>query len=244
MKEWWFFGLVAVCMTIWVWSILEHRRGRTNCLVDGKNDNEIVTHSHSPPHGFEDFPMHRHMNRVDGRLYVGDFHGASELLHDEQMAAMWNVTAVVNVAWDYDMEADQTRMQGTVSGSNLRYRIRYGKVGLIDGPGNSQSSLETAVRLLASFVQEDGSEPSFLPKDAHIYARPRNGSVLVHCVFGQSRSVTVAALYLYYSGRFSTLEDALDWIRSRRHLSAERYPQRDLLKLAQKLVKEKPVLRW
>jgi hypothetical protein len=44
--------------------------------------------------------------------------------------------------------------------------------------------------------------------------------VLVHCNKGESRSVVVVALYLYYkSNKFTSFEDALDFVKGCRDMS-------------------------
>lgn len=69
------------------------------------------------------------------------------------------------------------------------------------------------------------------------------GAVLVHCIFGQSRSVTVAALYLYYAGRFGSFDAALEFIRGRRGLAEQpTKPQRDVVALARALLQRQPAM--
>jgi hypothetical protein len=88
------------------------------------------------------------------------------------------------------------------------------KVGLVDGTGNSVALLASAVQLVGSLLH--GQEGDYLEKDVATYAQPRGGAVLVHCALGRSRSVTVAALYLFYSRRFPTFDSALAWVQRRR----------------------------
>lgn len=114
-----------------------------------------------------------------------------------------------------------------------------------------------AVQLLGSLLHPPPTP--LLPKDAATFAQPA-GAVLIHCIFGaafvwwcmcecvdlhtgQSRSVTVAALYMYYSGRVATLDEAIEWIRVRRRLEP-RHPQSDVLQLARELVRRYPTVHF
>lgn len=149
---------------------------------------------------------------------MGDFHAALEVVHSAEAAHRYNITAVVNVAWDFDLPANVEHMSGTAAGSNLRYQTRYSKVGLVDGPGNSVTALATAVQIVGALLHADGEE--YLEKDVGTFAHPRGGAVLVHCALGRSRSVTVAALALFYSKRFSSFDAALAWVQRRRKVRA------------------------
>lgn len=108
---------------------------------------------------------HAHMNRVDARLYVGNFHAALAVLQDDALARRLNISAVVNTAWDWDPPALPAAMTGSVEGSNLHFRLRYGKVGLVDGPGNTMAALAAAVQLVGAYAHPTSAH-SLLPKDA------------------------------------------------------------------------------
>jgi hypothetical protein len=121
---------------------------------------------------------------------------------------------------------------------------RYGKVGLIDGSGNTISALVSAVQLLGSFLSQS-TPPTLLPKDQLTFKQPHTSCVLVNCVFGQSRSITVVALYLYYTHRFATLQEAIDWVKLRRKLDGDpSKPQRDVLSLAVRVLKRYPTMTF
>lgn len=46
-----------------------------------------------------------------------------------------------------------------------------------------------------------------------------NGHVLVHCIMGQSRSVTIVAAYLLYKKYTSTISSVLAYIKSKRSIA-------------------------
>ncbi len=174
------------------------------------------------------------LSRVHRSLYVGSFEGARHLMRDEQLAWRLNVTAVLNVARDYD-HAD-VPLRG--KGAGQRYAMRYVKAGLVDGAGNSVLALAAAVQWLAQLLQP---QPHLDAQDRNTYPEARG--VLVHCAWGHSRSVTVASLYLYFSRRFPTLDAAVEHVRRARGIShMKNRPQPALLETARRVIQLFPNL--
>merc|ERR1711916_234152 len=111
--------------------------------------------------------------------------------------------------------------------------LQYAKVGLVDGDGNPPGSLAAAVLALSTFLNpREGLDD----KDKTTFPQPVN-AVLLHCHSGQSRSVTVAALYLTLTGSYSTYKSALAHVKAARGLTDNHaVPVHALTALAHKLV--------
>ena len=168
------------------------------------------------------------MNEVAPGLWVGNQHAAGR----PDVLAAANITAVLNVAWDLDIRYAGGEYEGDVSDNNERLRaFQYAKVGLVDGEGNAPEALAGAVLALSAFMTP---RVGMSPDDAAKYSQPVS-NVLVHCHSGQSRSVTVASLYLTLTGAFPTYKAALAHVRSARGLTGV-YPAHALTALAHKLV--------
>lgn len=95
------------------------------------------------------------MTKITDSVFIGNS-------QDARQPDSSKIDAVLNVAVDLD--------------TLEKFKERY-KVGLVDGPGNSQGTFVSAVLLLHSLVKE-------------------NKRVLVHCHEGRSRSVMVVSSYL------------------------------------------------
>jgi len=91
--------------------------------------------------------------------------------------------------------------------------MQYSKVGLVDGTGNQPGMLVAAMLALHQFLTPRQLES----KDQNTYPQPVQ-NVLVHCHSGHSRSVTIAALYLYFTQptTFATYEQALLFVKKQR----------------------------
>ncbi len=59
---------------------------------------------------------------------------------------------------------------------------------------------------------------------------------------GRSRSILVAALYLYYSKTFPSFSAALSHVKQARQISRKDYPRSELTLLAEKLISKHPDL--
>lgn len=167
-------------------------------------------------------------------IFVGDQYAASAL---PALLAL-NITGILNVAWDLDIRYEAGDYVGDSSSFNERLEMEFAKVGLIDGKGNRFSTIAAAVLFLHQMRTQNIT--GMLPKDQNTF--PPILNILVHCHSGQSRSVTVAALYLFYVGRFPSFEDALSFVIATRHLEGLPVPEPDLLSTARLLVKRYPKL--
>jgi len=172
------------------------------------------------------------INLIRDGLYVGDQYAAGDI---DDLIRLYNISAILNVAWDLDIRYPEQEYVGDISDDNEHIIIQYGKIGLVDASGNSVSTLASAVLALDQYFQPR----NLAPKDAKTYPQPvRN--VLVHCHSGQSRSVTVASLYIYYKHRneYPTYADALNFVKKQRNLlNNPNVPQADITALAEQLAK-------
>ena len=142
------------------------------------------------------------LSHVAHNLWVGNQHGAADVAG----LAAANITAVLNVAWDLDIEYPPTEYVGSVPDDNERLILEYVKVGLVDGDGNTLYQMAAAVFQLTQLF----ARRTLQPKDATTYPNPPP-AVLCHCHSGMSRSVTVAAVYLRfaYPSEFRSFDAAL-----------------------------------
>ncbi|MGA2739585.1 MAG: hypothetical protein ABSG65_19365 [Bryobacteraceae bacterium] len=139
------------------------------------------------------------------QIYVGSWDAASEgALLDQYL-----IRGVLNVAYDVDDQpsepapipvtgVDPNRpWQAAVAvhkaQSATHYPQQFAKVGIIDGAGNNDTTLLAAVYMADQLFTFPPQTP--YPPLKNQYLR---GNLLIHCYAGQSRSVTVAALYIYY----------------------------------------------
>merc|ERR1711991_85897 len=170
------------------------------------------------------------MNKVAPGLWVGNQHAAGDLA----TLAKEGITAVLNVAWDLDIAYPSSAYTGNMEDFNEHLdNLQYAKVGLVDGDGNPPGSLAAAVLALSTFLNpREGLDD----KDKTTFPQPVN-AVLLHCHSGQSRSVTVAALYLTLTGSYSTYKTALAHVKAARGLTDNHaVPVHALTALAHKLV--------
>jgi len=171
------------------------------------------------------------INLIRDGLYVGDQYAAGDI---DDLVRMYNISAILNVAWDLDLRYPEPEYVGDISDDNEHIKIQYAKIGLVDASGNQVSTLAAAVLALDQFFQRR----DLAPKDVSTY--PSVNSVLVHCHSGQSRSVTVASLYIYFKHRdeYPTYMDALNFVKKQRNLLSNTHvPHPDITSLAEKLAK-------
>ncbi len=78
-----------------------------------------------------------------------------------------------------------------------RYQQQFAKVGLIDGYGNipNHMAVIAAVYMADQLMTFPYGGEAVCPPLRNVYTR---GNLLIHCWSGGSRSVTVAALYIWY----------------------------------------------
>jgi hypothetical protein len=174
------------------------------------------------------------MDAVGLGIFVGDQHAAGAL----PSLLSQNVTGILNVAWDLGIRCDTADYVGDMGSFKERLEIEFAKVGLVDGLGNHPATLAAAVLFLHQMRTQNMT--TMLPKDQTTFPPIRN--ILVHCHSGQSRSVTVAALYLFYAGSFSTFSDALAFVIDARHLNGWPVPEPNLVATAQVVTEQFPNL--
>lgn len=151
-----------------------------------------------------------HIDFIMDRIYVGDQYAAANLY---ELQHTYNISAILNVAWDLDLRYSLENYTGSIEDDNEHLNLQYSKVGLVDGTGNIPAMLISAMITLHQFLTPRNLES----KDQNTYPQPVQ-NVLVHCHSGHSRSVTVAALYLYYTQPdiFRNYEEALLFVKSKR----------------------------
>eukprot|EP00026_Physarum_polycephalum_P013853 Phypoly_transcript_14305.p1 GENE.Phypoly_transcript_14305~~Phypoly_transcript_14305.p1 ORF type:complete len:253 (+),score=22.32 Phypoly_transcript_14305:1-759(+) len=170
------------------------------------------------------------LHYIDDGIYVGNQYAAGDV---DELIRLYNISAILNVAWDLDIRYPEPEYVGDISDNNEHLKIQYVKVGLVDAKGNKMSTLAAAVLALDQLK----THRELLAKDAKTYtAQAQN--VLVHCHSGQSRSVTIATLYLFFKhrDRFPTYEDALKFVKKQRNLTENKdVPREEITELALKL---------
>jgi hypothetical protein len=147
-------------------------------------------------------------------LYVGGMEAAGDLA----LLAAHNITTVVNCAVNLDLNYAEPLPEygdGVLFG---RGRVRYYKIGLVDGHGNP------ATMMLAGFYILRGAMNQQMP-DRPSYQQQASGNVLINCRAGRSRSVVLAALFLRVEmpDRFPSLDAALQHMRVRRDLRPDEW---------------------
>ncbi len=164
----------------------------------------------------------------DAVLYIGDQRAAS----NDGLLQAHDITCVLNCAVNLDINYVDKTLEKSADSD---YRVfgfapvRSAKVGMIDGPGNSPAHLISACYLIDAMLHQK------LP-EKQTYPIKRAGNILVHCRGGRSRSVAVSALYLHlnHPSRWSTIDEALQYVRDKRRIHPNEYykaPKKDLLDL-------------
>lgn len=160
------------------------------------------------------------MHRIDGGfhgadLYIGNRQAASDpaLLAEHGVGVVLNCAVNLDINMVTDPAADVT---------NLPFGwgpVRYYKLGMIDGAGNSDDFL------MAGYFQLRGLLTQQMP-DKPSYPWKERGHVLVHCRGGRSRSVTLVALFLHLERpeTYPTLEAAIAHVRTHRQLGPKEWP--------------------
>jgi len=172
------------------------------------------------------------MNYITEGIYVGDQHSAADIYTLQS----YNISGILNVAWDLDIHYPTKYFVGDLSSFNENLVLQYHKVGLVDGKGNTKNTLKSAVYILHQLRQNR----VLLGKDVNTFINPPE-NIYVHCHSGQSRSVTTVALYLFHEfpQRFSTYESALLFVKKQRHLENNHdVPHPDVTALALSLTRD------
>ena len=131
-----------------------------------------------------------------------------------------DITTVVNCAVNLDVNYVTDPVE-PIDGDKRAYGlgpVRVFKLGLVDGPGNTDDMM------LASYLLLDGAIRQVIPEKKS-YPLRRKGNVLVHCRGGRSRSTALVALYLHLNrpGKFPTLNSALAFVREKRGLHPDEW---------------------
>jgi hypothetical protein len=100
-----------------------HHHININNNIDNHNVEE-----ERPPHVpivlANDNLQHTHMSRVSENVFVGNFHAALDMMRNAQSRQQFNISAVVNVAWDFDMPTEEGGTVGSLAASNLHHVLR------------------------------------------------------------------------------------------------------------------------
>ena len=161
-------------------------------------------------------PLHRVEGGFHGAdLFIGNRQAASspELLAKNGIGAVLNCAVNLDINMVTDPAAD---VQNLTFGWGP---IRYYKLGMIDGAGNSDDFLLAGYFLLKGLLTQD------MP-DKPSYPWKTRGHVLVHCRGGRSRSAILVALFLHIERpeSYPTLDAAIAHVRAHRQLDPREWP--------------------
>jgi hypothetical protein len=173
----------------------------------------------------------------ESNIWVGSQCGALNLVKmiaDQKPIANYPLSGwgILNVAWDLDIDYSSCCYKQSTNKFNDLVAEHH-KIGLVDGPGNLPTSLAAAVLMVR---QLNSARQYLCPKDTP--ARDENAygridQILVHCHSGHSRSVTVAAVYLYYMGVYDSIQKAVCAVAHERKLSNVERQTEYLISLAE-----------
>lgn len=165
---------------------------------------------------------------TQNNLYIGNSFAAANFTLLQQ----YNISALLNVAWDLDLEYPPRDFNNPKPyyPDNTELILQYHKAGLVDGTGNTNFSMAAALYLLKQLFTPRALEP----KDQTTFPNPvRN--VLLHCHSGLSRSITVGSLYLFYTtNKFATFNESLSFVQEQRG-DPTVFPAAPLLALANQM---------
>lgn len=156
-----------------------------------------------------------HLPGWDVDLYVGD----SRALVAPQILGDHGVTTVVNCAVNLDVNLVTEFAQPEENTLSFGHgRMRYYKIGLIDGTGNPPDQMIGAYFILRAALDQ------VMPSRAS-YPNRERGNVLVNCRGGRSRSVALVALFLALEmpDRYPTLDAAIAHVREKRLLHPDEW---------------------
>ncbi|CAG9001655.1 MAG: hypothetical protein CENE_03678 [Candidatus Celerinatantimonas neptuna] len=163
-------------------------------------------------------------------IYIGGSTG----LANEQLLARHHIKAVINCAVNLDInlvtepESDIPEHLSTYGSG----KVRYYKLGLVDGPGNPDVMMLAGYYLMRSILEQR------LPEKPS-YKNREKGNILINCRGGRSRSVTLVALFLHLEcpQRYPSLSDAIAHVREKRQLHPNEWyetPKPELISIAEK----------
>ncbi|TKI05797.1 dual specificity protein phosphatase family protein [Martelella alba] len=163
----------------------------------------VVTTGQSEDHPPRLWLVERHVGPYDATLYIGNGQAA----RDGALLGAHGITSALNVAVNLP-PSPVTLPDGML--------VRHSHVGLIEGSGNTLPHLMAAILALGGLLTQASPGPADYPDH-------RPGNILVHCLAGRCRSVTVVALFLHLalSDRYPTLKHAFDHLRAIRGQGGE-----------------------
>lgn len=94
-------------------------------------------------------PAAASMNFIMDSIFVGDQHAAGNIPYLQSN----NVSAILNVAWDLDIQYPTPYYVGNMADNDEHLVLQYSKVGLVDGTGNQPGSLIAAMFALHQFLE-------------------------------------------------------------------------------------------
>jgi hypothetical protein len=167
--------------------------------------------------------QHPTISLIETALEPGAFSlyiGGTDAARDVALLREHNVSIVVNCAVNLDINyvSDPNEPAEGEKCAHGTGPVRTFKLGLVDGPGNSE------YMMLAGYLLLDGAVRQILP-DRTSYPQRRQGNVLVHCRGGRSRSTVLVALYLHLSrpDKFPSLDLAIAHVREKRELHPDEW---------------------
>ncbi|WPC74788.1 protein-tyrosine phosphatase family protein [Vibrio porteresiae] len=177
---------------------------------------------------------HWHVN-----IYIGGSEGTANvtLLKELDIKIVLNCAVNLDIDWVNELDGKWSDTANAFGSGP----VRYYKLGLIDGPGNSPEMLLAGYYLMRSaLAQQIPHKPSYKNREL--------GNILVNCRGGRSRSVTIVALFLHLEipEKYPTLDAAIAHIRDTRELPPDEWyetPKPELKSLAEQAVKMHNLLR-
>lgn len=143
-------------------------------------------------------------------IFVGQSHGYNNPLTNSNADALGGnkIGMILNVAYDvndpasFEIEASKLPSFLPSDGPYKYYLTQLAKVGLIDGPEDDMMTVLGALYMADQLLNFPTPEQQFNDGMVNIFGP---GNLLIHCYDGGSRSVTVAALYIYYKYYTNTI---------------------------------------
>lgn len=166
---------------------------------------------------------HPTISLIEENLQPGDFNlyiGGTDAARDLDLLRELNIAVVVNCAINLDINyLHDPRV--TADGEKRAHGpgpLRMYKIGLVDGPGNTEHMM------LGGYLLLDGAIRQELPEKKS-YPNRQKGNVLVHCRGGRSRSTALVALYLHLqaAAKYPTLDEAVRHVREKRSLHPDEW---------------------
>jgi hypothetical protein len=166
---------------------------------------------------------HPTISLIEEHLQPGGFNlyiGGTDAARDLDLLREHNIAVVVNCAINLDINYlhDPKMPAEGEKRAHGPGPIRMYKIGLVDGPGNTDHML------LGGYFLLDGAIRQEIPEKKS-YPNRQKGNVLVHCRGGRSRSTALVALYLHLQvpAKYPTLDEAIRHVREKRSLHPDEW---------------------